>query len=84
MTLSQNSKVDLFRTLVYLLNTATDFIIALLLLAWNAWSSLRPDHRDNPDNRNNTLPSETTLQKTQGQPGCVVKMLPNSKKSNYR
>ena len=34
MTLSQNSKVDLFRTLVYLLNTATDFIIALLLLAW--------------------------------------------------
>ena len=34
MTLSQNSKVDLFRALVYLLNTATDFIIALLLLAW--------------------------------------------------
>ena len=79
MTWSQNSKVDLFRTLVYLLNTATDFIIALLLLAWNAWLSLNPDHRDNPDNRNNTLTS-----KTQGQPGCVVKMLPNSKKSNYR
>ena len=34
MTLSQNSKVDLFRALVYLLNTATDFIVALLLLAW--------------------------------------------------
>ena len=88
MTLSQNSKVDLFRALVYLLNTATDFIIALLLLAWKSHTTLQPEttlKTDTTPTKETTLTPETTSKTSQEQDGgCEVKKYYQSTRDFYR
>ena len=89
MTLSQNSKVDLFRALVYLLNTATDFIIALLLLAWKyVYVYVKTNYAERKSHTpttETTLTPETTSKTSQEQDGgCEVKKDYQSSRDFYR